>query len=108
MSAVKIIAAGIRHLDEMVPLFDQYRQFYRQESALDAARDFLAERLRKGESLVYLAYKDDTAVGFMQLYKTFSSVTLEPIYILNDLYVLKAQRSKGIGSALLQFAKSLC
>ncbi|VAW09878.1 hypothetical protein MNBD_BACTEROID03-67 [hydrothermal vent metagenome] len=57
--------------------------------------------------MVFIAF-DDEPVGFTQLYTTFSSVSLQPVFILNDLYVSKAYRGKGIGEALLNHAKDFC
>lgn len=43
--------AYIQNLDSIVPLFDAYRQFYRQYSNLKKARTFLQDRLEKKESI---------------------------------------------------------
>jgi len=80
-----IIKAHIEHLDVIAPLFDAYRVFYKQASNLDAAKAFLHERLKNKESVIYLAIKDSKAVGFTQLYPLFSSVSMERMFILNDL-----------------------
>jgi len=103
-----ILEANKNHIDELTPLFDQYRMFYKQESDQAGARKFLQERIRKGESVIFLAYLEDKAVGFTQLFTSFSSVSLQPVFILNDLYVSKAQRGLGVGEALLNRAKELC
>jgi GNAT superfamily N-acetyltransferase len=96
------------HLAEIVPLFDAYRVFYGESSDLVSAGKFLTDRLSKNESVVFLAKYNERAVGFVQLYPTFSSVTLQPSYILNDVYVAPDHRSKGIGEALLNRAKKFC
>ena len=44
----------------------------------------------------------------MQLYPSFSSVRLQSIYVLNDLYVHSEYRNKGIASALINEAQSIC
>lgn len=103
-----IIKAHIEHLELIVPLFDAYREFYGQPTDKDAAKQFLFERLKNKESIIFLALVDNLAVGFTQLYPSFSSVSLQPIYILNDLYVTKEYRKQGIGVALLNKAKELC
>lgn len=103
-----IIQANIEHLDDLVPLFDGYRIFYRQDSNLKEARNFLKERLTKQDTITYIAYVDDKAIGFTQLFPSFSSVSMQPVYILNDLYVDKNYRKQGIGVALLNKAKQLC
>jgi len=103
-----IIQATIDHLNDIVPLFDGYRIFYRQESNQKAAKDFLYKRLTKNDTVIFIAYIDKTAVGFTQLFPSFSSVSMQSLYILNDLYVDKEFRNQGIGVALLNKAKDLC
>ncbi len=88
-------------------LFDEYRQFYREPPDRDAARRFLAERAARRESVVYLAFREGRAVGFLQLYPTFSSTTLRPLWILNDLFVARTARRHGVGGRLLERAKAL-
>jgi GNAT superfamily N-acetyltransferase len=51
---------------------------------------------------------NDEAVGFTQLYPSFSSVSMQRSYILNDLFVGERYRKQGIGVALLNKAKQLC
>ena len=106
-SSIAIIQAGLEHVDAAAPLYDAYRQFYKQASDLERARAFLRERLTREESLVFLALQGEEPVGFMQLYPSFSSIALKRLWILNDLYVIPAQRGRGVGAALLERAKQL-
>jgi len=94
-------------VDAIAPLFDAYRQFYRQAADPAAARGFLRDRLSNGESVVLDAEEDGVAVGFTQLYPVFSSVSLGPIFVLNDLYVVPGLRRKGVGARLLEGARLL-
>ena len=87
-----------------MPLFDAYRRFYRQPSDLRHARSFLRARLDRKESVILLALDQSEAVGFTQLYPSFSSVSMARIFILNDLFVSPEARGKGVGSALLAAA----
>ncbi|GLQ90395.1 GNAT family N-acetyltransferase [Dyella flagellata] len=97
--------ASIRDLDTLVPLFDGYRQFYRQASDPARARAFLAERFAHLESVIVLASDEEGAgLGFVQLFPLFSSVRTMRIYLLNDLYVAPAARRHGVASALLTAA----
>ncbi|MET9697123.1 GNAT family N-acetyltransferase [Streptomyces sp. NPDC006529] len=89
-------------------LFRGYLDFY-GVSGHDAGapREFLAERMRKGESLVLLADVEGGegaggTVGFAQVYRTFSSLSLRPLWVLGDLYVAPAGRRSGAGRALLR------
>src|SRR5580658_10847436 len=88
-------------LDRLVPLFDGYRQFYRQPSDPPAARTFLLDRFKHSDSVIFIATRDNDAVGFTQLYPSFSSIELAPIYVLSDLFVANRARKQGIGRQLL-------
>ena len=103
-----IFRAGLDHLEALAKLFDNYRVFYEQYSDIEAAADFLKERLSKNESIIFAAELNGELVGFTQLYTSYSSVSMLPIYILNDLYVAHEFRKRGIGEALLNKAKELC
>lgn len=103
-----IIQAHIEHLEDIVPLFNSYRIFYKQDSDLISAKQFLKERILNNESIIYIAYLEKEAVGFTQLYPLFSSVSMKSMYLLNDLYVKSNYRGKGIGEALINKAKTLC
>jgi len=95
---------GLTHLDVVARLFDQYRGFYGQPSDPALARDFIRERMERDESVILLAWVDDAAVGFTQLYPAFSSVSASRVWILNDLLVLPEARRMGVARALLSSA----
>jgi len=97
--------AGLGDVDDLAPLFDLYRQFYGQASDLAPARAFLSERLRRDESVIFIASADDVALGFTQLYPSFSSVSVRRLWILNDLFVSPAARRGGVGRRLLERAR---
>ena len=86
-------------------LFDAYRVFYKQSSDLQAAFDFLEQRIDKNESTIFMAVLQGEVVGFVQLYPIFSSVSIKPAWLLNDLYVAENARRQGVAEALLQQAK---
>ena len=96
--------AGPADLDGLVPLFDAYRQFYRQPPDLERAREWLRSRLRMGESVAFVAMRNNAMVGFAQLYPMYSSVRTARTWILNDLYVDAGARRGGVGRALLDAA----
>jgi len=101
---IDVRRATAADLDLLVPLFDQYRQFYRLQSDPDGARTFLRDRLERNESFIFLAFADSAAVGFTQIYPTFSSGAMARILILNDLFVAPEARRCGAGTALLAAA----
>lgn len=103
MSRIQVVEADAGLIPMAAALFDAYRQFYRQPSDLASAERFLSERLARRESLVLLAVEGEpkTALGFAQVYPSFSSVRLRPIWILNDLFVAAEARRRGVGRLLL-------
>ncbi len=107
-----VIRRGERtDLEQLVPLMDAYRQFYRQRADMRRAREFLAERLAKGESVVLLAMDRDQhkrGVGFIQLFPSFDSVDLAQIWILHDLFVASDYRERGVGRRLMLAAEQFC
>ena len=92
-------------LDSLAEIFNAYRIFYQQASDLASARQFIEDRLNHQDS-VFFIQKNDTnkIVGFIQLYPTFSSVSLGKAWILNDLYVDQIYRRQGIAASLMQQA----
>lgn len=105
---IKITRATEEQIDHLTPLFDAYRTFYKQPSDIVAARIYLLNRLMKKEATVFLACENEIPIGFTLLYATFSSVSMTPVFILNDLYVSEDARNKGVGEALLNRAKAHC
>ncbi|HEY9426469.1 MAG TPA: GNAT family N-acetyltransferase [Gemmatimonadaceae bacterium] len=105
-----VAPAHISDVDLFAPLFDAYRQFYGAAPDLSAARDFLAQRLSCGESVVLMAILEsedgdsDTVAGFAQLYPSFSSLALRRTMILNDLFVAPDCRRMGVARRLVQEA----
>ena len=108
---IEIRQAKREDIDVLVPLFEAYRQFYRQASVPALARRFLLDRIGGSESIIFLAFQDDAAIGFTQLYPSFSSVGMARIFILNDLFVAPQARGQGAGLALLdasvEYARSV-
>lgn len=88
----------------LLPLVQAYRVFYGQQPDPDGERAFIENHLRKHTSVIYIAELDGRAAGFMQLFKTYSTVHLCNSWILEDLFVDPAHRHAGIASALLSHA----
>lgn len=97
---MEIVRATMSDLEEVTILFDEYRQFYGNQSDVSSAKAFLQLRLGLNESIIFLAVHEGKAIGFTQLYPTFSSVALQRAFILNDLYVTEDARGLGAGKAL--------
>ena len=104
MSSIIIRQAVLADLDAVAILFDGYRQFYGQASDEAATKTFLRARFEHGQSVVLLAESQGQAVGFTQLYPSFSSVSMARVFVLNDLFVAPTARRMGVGEALLAAA----
>lgn len=92
-------------LQGVASLFNEYRMFYRQDSNIEKAEQFLRERIERKESIIFVAVEDGKYVGFTQLYPSFSSVSMKELWILNDLFVRSETRGTGVGKQLLAKAK---
>ena len=106
--------ATIQDLDQLTNLFDQYAVFYKNPSNYDKHFAYLKERLENNEATVFVATdqeKEEKLIGFTLIYVTFSSLALNKILILNDIFVDSSARKKGIGEKLIletvEFAKEI-
>ena len=86
-----------KDIDDLSILFDKYRIFYKQQSEVDNARSFLKKRMKRKESVIFVAEERDELIGFTQLFPIFSSVSMKRTWLLNDLFV--NEKSRGIGAA---------
>ena len=102
---VRIRRAKPADLDRLVALFDAYRVFYGRPSDLRAARRFLTARFRNSDSVLFVAARAGGLAGFAQVYPSFSSVSMKPLWILNDLYVAPEARREGVASRLMERAE---
>jgi ribosomal protein S18 acetylase RimI-like enzyme len=96
--------ALIGDLEGLAVLFNEYRIFYRQPPDRMNAKKFLAARFEAKDSKIFVAQANTTLAGFIQLYPSFSSVSMKRLWILNDLYVNPKHRRRGIGFGLLDIA----
>lgn len=104
---MEIYQASMEDLKGVSALFNLYRVFYNQAPDLEAAADYIKERLEKKDSVIYVVKKEGKYLGFTQLYPTFSSISMKRAWILNDLYVDAEARKQGIGEKLIDKAKEL-
>lgn len=106
-----LVLAELRHIDAIVPVMDEYRAFCGFESNGCETQQFLQQLIAKQQSKLFLAIDDQTqqVMGFVNLYPSFSTLALKPIWILNDLAVSSHFRGRGLAKKLiygaLEFAK---
>jgi GNAT superfamily N-acetyltransferase len=107
---INIQKATINHLEDLAQIFDLYRIFYKKESDIEQAKQFLKARLENNESVIYIAFdnQEEQIVGFVQLYPLFSSTRMQRLWLLNDLYVKQEYRNTGISKMLIEASKTLC
>ena len=101
---MRIKKASSQDLESAAYLFDLYRQFYEQPPDPEAAKIFLADRIKNNESVIFLATDESNknALGFVQLYPIFTSVGMKRLWLLNDLYVHPDHRKKGVADAIME------
>ena len=106
---MRIVQATLEHLDLLTPLFIKYREFYGELPFPDSSRKFLETRLKRKESVIYLALADDEdkLLGYCQLFPSYSSLSLKRVWILNDIFVAEDARRMLVADRLLQTAKKM-
>lgn len=106
---MNIEKATLSDLEELNELFDGYRVFYEKESNKEGSKEFLKDRIKNKESVIFIARNSDgVATGFVQLYPLFSSTRMRKFWLLNDLYVDKKYRGQGFSKRLIERSKELC
>ena len=92
----------IEVLSQLAQLFDAYRQFYEQVPDVALANTFIADRINKQESAIFVAENTEKQlIGFCQIYPSFCSVMAAKIGVLYDLFVDSTARKTGAGRALM-------
>ncbi len=106
---MRIVQATLEHLYLLTPLFIKYREFYGELPFPDSSRKFLETRLKRKESVIYLALADDEdkLLGYCQLFPSYSSLSLKRVWILNDIFVAEDARRMLVADRLLQTAKQM-
>ena len=98
-------AISVYDLLDLLPLVTAYRVFYEQLPNEERERDFITQNMSQKRSTIFIARNaGGDAVGFVQLFQTFSTVHLGPQFILEDLFVVPRARGSGVASKLLERA----
>ena len=105
------IATATEHdLDDVLPLFAAYQTFYTGSAQDDEKnRAFLTRFVSGDAGRLLIARDDDTneALGFANLYWTFSSTIAEEHVLMNDLFVSEQARGQNVGFTLIEAARDV-
>jgi ribosomal protein S18 acetylase RimI-like enzyme len=96
-------AKDVRAVSE---LFDHYIQGAGKPSNLAAVKAYIADRLTKKDSTIFLALKNAVPIGFIQLFRQFGATSMQPITYIQDLFVKPQARGHGAATALIEQAKA--
>ena len=104
---MRIVRAELKHLHVLAPLFDEYRRFMGHQSDPQKGIAYLRDRLARNESIAFMAFlpKQQKSSGFIQMYPSFSSLSLKKHWVVNDLYVLSEYRNNDVGTTLIKAAE---
>ncbi|MCE9679501.1 GNAT family N-acetyltransferase [Shewanella sp. AS1] len=94
-------------LAPLAELFDEYRQSLGQPREFVKCYEFIQARLAENDSVILIAKQVNQLIGFIQLYPSYSSRLLMPIWFFDDIYVVEKYRKLGIATQLVQKAKEL-
>jgi ribosomal protein S18 acetylase RimI-like enzyme len=102
---MNVTRAVSSNIPKLVNLFNQYRIFYGEKTDLQAATSFLKSRFKNEDSVILIAHENSQTGGFIQLYPSFSSVGMQKIWILNDLFVDTDFRRQNVARNLMEAAR---
>jgi GNAT superfamily N-acetyltransferase len=102
---ISVRQASILDLSKIVPVFDSYREYFKQERNPTEVEKFLFDKFEHLESVIFIAEQNSEVIGFAQLYPIFSSLTLERVWLLNDFFICEDYRNKVVGKQLFEKVK---
>ncbi|MDR7076906.1 GNAT superfamily N-acetyltransferase [Neobacillus niacini] len=105
MNTLTIRQANIQDLPKIVPIFDSYREYFKQVKDPVMVERFLFEKFEHLDSVIFIAEQQNEVIGFAQLYPIFSSLTLQRVWLLNDFFIAEEFRNCGVGTQLFARVK---
>ena len=106
-----IVESTEAHLNQLIDVFEEYREFCGFERNQNKTKAFLEKIICNKEAVIFIAVdsETDSIMGFVNLFPSYSSLSLQRLWILNDLGVSSNFRGKGVSKALIykvqEFAK---
>jgi GNAT superfamily N-acetyltransferase len=109
MTDISVSRATPDDVDALLPLFAGYLRFYGKPVDEVRVHDFLGARIGYQESVVFLARDaaSGEALGFVQLYPAFASLSQGRSWFLNVLFVAESARGRGVSKLLMEAARQL-
>ena len=100
-----------KYIDQFVTIVDEYRKFFDFGLSPNKTKEFFQRLQEKNEAATFIAISEkDEVMGFVNLYPSYSTLSLRKIWILNDLGVSSRFRRLGVAQALIkksiEFAKA--
>ncbi|MDD7425896.1 MAG: GNAT family N-acetyltransferase [[Actinobacillus] rossii] len=103
---MRIFKAEQWNLALLLPLFEEYRLAHGMSENPDRTLAFLTNRIRFSESIFFVVMdKNESAVGFIQLYPRLSSLQLQRYWQLTDIFVQDVKYQNEVYKALIEKAK---
>ena len=109
MSDLEVRAIADDEIETVLPLIADYQRFYGVADPDEAKnRSFFAAFVAPSDVGELIgAFRDGALIGYTCLYWTFSSVSAEPVVLLNDLFVASGARGGGVGLRLIEAARDV-
>lgn len=103
-SELQIAPVAAAEMEELLPLIAAYQRFYEVEEIDDERnRAFFSRFLAPSEDGMLLSAREDgVLLGYACLYWHFTSLLAAETVLMNDLFVVEAARSRGVGRALIE------
>lgn len=100
-----------KYIAQLATVVDEYREFCGFKESHTETKIFFQKLLIENNAATFIAVNaDDKVMGFINLYPSYSTLSLKKIWILNDLGVSSNFRRLGVANALInqviEFAKS--
>ena len=101
---MKITREKERPMMPLAEVVDAYRVSCGAEPDVAATCAFLEDLMEREASVLFVAREDGTGrvMGFANLYPSFSTLAMKPLWILNDLGVSEDFRKQGVATALIR------
>jgi N-acetylglutamate synthase-like GNAT family acetyltransferase len=102
---INIRPATLDDIDALVPLVERYRTTLEKKSDPQAVRNFISDRIRYNQTLIFLGFCNDTLCGMLQVSPIYCYRALRIQWMLDNLYVLPEYEKFPVKLQLVKAAK---